>query len=642
MLTLPTTAPDTAPIYDCAPGSNIGTSSFGDSGHIVNVYIQTDFGTEFSACSQTDDITNWQGTSIINTALETWNAQSRGMSFRYRGTYGTAGDQGAIENNFCNDLSITTPALLVWSSRRCRGDTNDQCLTTTAGAALCSGTNSRATIEFYGNRLNNPVVDANTDCPTNNGHNLRIDTTTNTFSGSYRDFQGILLHELGHVLGHNHPEDDPASTFPGNHTAVMQQTGAFGSVRTPYNSRHLYPYDMECATNYAPPKRMQYYWSEFQTGNYLFGSVDTDSSYDTTRNSLSGGHTRLDGVTQKWGAYVQLESDSPYLTYDYMYGGFTLPTFDFSYTSSSLFQSWLDRLHISPVLFSRQEFAHNSTNRSSWLSFANRETSAGSNFNDIAPPRWMYLRSQSRFGASGTSKGTYYRCTGTSPCNSTNVQTSIPLIPAWDPISERTVVVRVNTDPNATAAHGRIQVHPGFITNSNNTLLASSQLSPVTNMSSTAPYNYSLETDTTPAVACSSVLHAGFPFNCLLAWVDRGAPNARVLYTYFRVDETNDTIVWDDEIRRRSGANTAAGLSAAYIPDNGDGTNPNFYLAFKGLTSTQRGDVIVMSRDDDPNDAYSGWSTTTLNRNDVLSPPTWVYDNDTTGLDQLLYWTEQF
>ena len=650
------------PIYTCVGASDVGNTTFAQNLNTVNVYIQDDIDDEFNFCSINEDLdSEWQGISIINTALETWNAESRGMAFRYRGLYtNPTNAPEEIANAFCTDNSIPDGSVLVWVTRRCAPDGLGGCRTgggangPTASAQVCVNDSDKATITFWGDRqLSAPDWDE--DCLPNQGHPLYIDTNNtaaivNGVAG-YRDFQAIVMHELGHIIGHDHPATNAAGVGAENRSVMLQTNGFTGNSQNFFNSRHLFPYDTECAEDYRPSKRSQYYWAEWETMGPYFTSVITTSTRDTTKSSVSGGRTRFSGFDHSWGAYIQLNNNSPTVMRDYMYQGLPTPTynstFDFSYTSTNLFGTWLDQLHHRPVFYSPLE--RSGSRNLSRVTFANRETTlTGLNFEDIMPPRLMYLRTDNVFGPSSTNtaKGTYYACrnpacTGNIP----NIQSSIPLVSAWDPVSSNTIFVHVNTDPTSFTDNGKITVHPGFNTTStNNTLRSGSTLWFAPNRPTATPFDYNMETDVMPGVACSPISHTGFPFNCMLAWVDRGAPNARILYTYFRVNGT--TVEWDDQIERRVGANSAAGVSLAYIPDTGsqpsDLSKPNFFMAFKGMASSNRGDIVVMHKNDDAGTPYTGWTTININRDDVQSPPTWIYRNETTGQDALLYWTEQF
>lgn len=616
-----------APIYTCTPPSDIAETTFSDNDSTVNVYIQKDIGVEFSQCSVTDDINNWQGYSIVNGAMETWNTQSRGLSFRYRDTFDLVGsDEEDLDDQFCTDSTIATPAVLVWVSRRCDRD-GFQCDNTNGNASTCSNDDSRSIIVVYGNDLGSPN-DPELDCSPNQGHDFRVDVNATAL-----DFQSLLVHEFGHVIGHGHPASSALLT---GGRAVMQQSGQLGTARSAKVGRHLYPYDMECAVDYKPLKEMQYYWRVRDIDAY-YEPITTSSTLRTTRNSLSAGHPHLNNVDGLWGIYTQLNNSSPKIHYDNIDTYFFF--FDFGSSSGNLYGQRLDSLDISPVIFSTEEFL-SSTNNASRIAFANRNTTSQI-FSNISPPRWMYLRSDTSFGqSSGTTKGNYHHCTTPNCATKNTVQTSIPLVSAWDPISGRTIAVRVPTN-SGLAKHGHIFVHPGTMPGTSWNLRLGTELVPVTNMPSASPYDYELETDTTPGVACSPVQDSNFPFNCMLAWVDRGAPNARVLYTYFRVDTVQNSIVFDDEIRRRSGANTASGVSLAYMPDKTSSSDLNFFMTFKGMSSTNRGDVVIMSKNDNPSSPYSSWTTTTVDRDDVLGAPTWIYDNEDNQRDALIYWAEQ-
>lgn len=605
-------------------------------------------GTDFSTCSINDNISNWQSVAITNTALEIWNAESRAQTFRYRGRFFNNNNtvpagREAAGVNFCNDPSISEPALLVWNSRRCAINANTNlCRASNATASLCPTNNQRTLITIWGNRNFAtsgipPVAAPNIDCVGNSGSNTRVNTNTVIGNQNYRDLQALITHELGHVIGLGDVTNN--IVVGGTTRAVMQQSGGgFNSQRTHYNSRHLFPYDMECVQNGAPSKRSKYRWVDWENQTQSFSPIQF-GFHNTTHAGLSGGEQRFNGFQSKWGLYRQLGSNQPCIIHGEASYNIS-DSFDFDGSSCSIIGTSLDFLHHRPVFYAPKE-RNFGGNQSSRVSFANRETSFGSNLiTDIMPPRIRYLRSDSFFNT-GTISGTYRMCTNNNCSGTLVVQSSIPLISAWDPISNRTIFVRVETDylGPLEVSNGRITVHPGLRNGSNTTINPGSLLIPAVNSPNTTPYNYNMETDVVPGIACSPVLDQNFPFNCMLAWIDRGAPNARVLYTYFR--NNNGNIVWSDTIQRLNGANSASGVSIGYAGSFMGGPGQmNFMMALKGVLTGREGDIDVFMKEDDANTPFDGWTSTTINRADVAEPPTWLYNADNSGLNPVLIWTE--
>lgn len=651
-LTLYINTPNAAPLYNCVGLSNIGNSNFAINNNTINTYIDSDMGTDFSVCSVNEDINNWQSIAITATALEVWNSESRAQTFRYRGTYINNDNtdpfgRESVDTNFCNDPNIQEPALLVWNSRRCAPGNNGACRTSNATASVCPTNNQRTLITIWGNRnfATNGIFFAgiqfpttpNQDCPANNGSNTQVNTNNPIGNQNYRDLQALITHELGHVIGLGDVINN--GVVGGTTRAVMQQSGGgFNSQRTHYNSRHLFPYDMECVQNGAPSKRSKHRWVDWENQTQSFSSIQFGFHY-TTHAGLSGGEQRFNGIQSNWGLYRQLDSNQPCIIHGSASFNFS-NTFSFAGSSCSVIGSSLDFLHHRPVFYAPKERDFGG-NQSSRVSFANRETAFGNNqITDIMPPRHRYLRTDNLFGT-GTISGTYRICSNLNCTGTLVFQSSIPMVSAWDPISNRTMFIKVETDylGPLEVSNGRITVHPGLVDGSNTNIAFGSLLIPANNTVTTLPYNYNMETDVTPGVACSPVLEQNFPFNCMLAWVDRGAPNARVLYTYFRND--NGVIAWSDTIERLPGANTASGLSIGYAGSFMQGSGQsNFMIALKGILPNRQGDVEVFMKEDDALNPFGGWTSVILERADVAEPPTWLYNVDNSSLNPVLIWTE--
>lgn len=57
-------------------------------------------------------------------------------------------------------------------------------------------------------------------------------------------------------------------------------------------------------------------------------------------------------------------------------------------------------------------------------------------------------------------------------------------------------------------------------------------------------FDYTGKTDFRPGLACAPS-SANLPYNCMLAWADRGVPNGRVLYTFLKVNTSTNQINWN-------------------------------------------------------------------------------------------------
>jgi hypothetical protein len=256
------------------------------------------------------------------------------------------------------------------------------------------------------------------------------------------------------------------------------------------------------------------------------------------------------------------------------------------------------------------------------------------NYNNPAgvdPPALRYVRSDNIFEANDP-WGNYRSCESWTNCLSAPVLRShVPLLSTYDPQSDVTVFAHVETDRDSQADHGVIYLHPGFRGSSNYLLSPGSRTADFIQAPSGG---YTLRTDAAPALACSSDdLSPNEPYNCLLAWTDRGEMNGRVLYTWFRVNSSG-RLEYDGRVYVRSWAYSAGNVSAGIASDG------SFLLAWK---TSRPSDVAYTVN---AGACRTCWgSVTKLGRERVVDAPTWLYDQYTAFWDGLphnavLVWTE--
>lgn len=172
----------------------------------------------------------------------------------------------------------------------------------------------------------------------------------------------------------------------------------------------------------------------------------------------------------------------------------------------------------------------------------------------------------------------------------------VPLSSAWDPVSGKSIFAGVNTT-RGNALEGGIKVYPGLRSGYRDLERAEYAHSNVsTPIDSFTLWNYTLRTYWGVAVSCANSVGSGMnSFNCLLAWIDRGIPDNRILYTWFRINGTD--VVWQGTTYVRSGANPISHLSAGHF-------NNKIYLTFRSNGSTMQAGIMSHSLT-----SYTDWST---------------------------------
>lgn len=191
-------------------------------------------------------------------------------------------------------------------------------------------------------------------------------------------------------------------------------------------------------------------------------------------------------------------------------------------------------------------------------------------------------------------------------------------------------------------ANGRILLIPVFATSGSNYSLAEPTYLPKTvyDCSNPAnanhcddPFRYEQETDVGVGVTCAPVsgeietLFFG-SFNCLLAWSDRGTPSYQINYTYFRV-KTSGSITFYPFPLVLDGAQSVSDLSAAWFSDA-------FHLAWKD----QSFPVGVRKAINDTA-TLTGWTVdSNVYGDDVVDPPTFLYQPASSIREAALVWTE--
>lgn len=296
-------------------------------------------------------------------------------------------------------------------------------------------------------------------------------------------------------------------------------------------------------------------------------------------------------------------------------------------------------LDVTPFLFTAWEFATGDDARLSYL-FHGTSTS---NLED--PPLAEYARSDDYFATTATQ--TYAWCdswSGTTCTQHFDIATHVPLVSAWDPASETSVFVRVQTS-RGSGDEAEIKVHPGFfgsyrwLLNDGETV--SDNVSTWPSAHSNPDWDWLGETEVAPGVACADDKFA--TYNCIIAWQERGVPEGRVLYTYFYVDDSVSPpdLKWHGEARIMPTSRTVSHVSAAFMAD-GSGSDDRFWVTWKEWHSDSE---VRVASTDSSGSTYWSWFTSDgpSNGSEVVDPPTYQFepwDYGSGAQERALIWTE--
>jgi hypothetical protein len=343
-------------------------------------------------------------------------------------------------------------------------------------------------------------------------------------------------------------------------------------------------------------------WKGIDTSG-VFGAT-MYRNVDATRHNSSGGYIK-NGTAESAAIYYDdiIRTESFYLD-----GGMY-------FNASNSITTSLTELDVNPEIFAAEKWDQNRMNfvPNYWSESA-------------FPPRQRYIRSTGYFQSGTTVVGTYQelKTISTWPVlvqTWVDVHGNIPMTTAWDAYSGRTVFARVDTDPDSGG--GGIWLYPGLV-DSTYKLQGGEQMPSSTAADPYYSFNYRNRTDQRVGVACAPNRNT-FAYNCILAWNDRGIPDANLLYRYFRLN--GGDVEWSsDAPAKRSGADTNSAVSAAFI-------NGYFYLAWK-----DRNGNVEYTKNSGTN--YFSWTTTqTVGTNfSVVEPPAWYYVPHQTH-EAALVWT---
>ncbi len=521
----------------------------------IHVYIDENFGANMWSCSDEHaETTQFKVEQELKEALEIWNSQARGAHLVFRGTY-DAGNHPAgagIEVDICGDLP-QEPAVFVVFKKGCDVDDGECDEGVIANARKIVGCES-IRLQVHGDRNNKDA------CVMSGKIDWRLDehfSAGQIGDDDPRSLMGMFIHEFGHVLGLGHYNSD-------SNNNLMHQN--YAGVEDWW---HLDPWTKDCVDEKwggreARPRSKSYSSTGVQKElEYI------DDSYRTQKGSLHGYPWRANSnfyyvygfmdPAQDY-RYAQLGSDG-YLSWINSGSNWSSVPVD----SNPLYSNW------SPGSANGQQV------------FYNYAPTTSTN-----PPQLKTVYSANFFSSSSVSRLKE---------GSTNLDSHIPLRTAIDPSSNLNIAIYVQTEEVTSGIPvdtGRMKIFPGF--QNYNQLKSGTWLDPANFTLPSSGYHqsystwhYRMRTNFAPGIACvkPSDLGSGMNgYNCVLAWIDRGTPDNRLLYVWFKVSGTG-VFNFDTNVRVRSGAYGVNHVSAAYA-------NGRMLLAFMSSNDNGlRGNAIA-------------------------------------------------
>ncbi len=534
------------------------------------IYIEDDFASEVQSCTPQNDsqINENMARAVILSAAETWNMESRGVNFRYGGTFPASDNERGL--GICN-IPANEPAVFVVFNKGCAlMPDNVTCATARARVreSICDQpiNKTRFIVQVFGD-FDGAATPLGVDQINCDGVNNRAWTLGfgNLGVAQNADMQETLTHEFGHILdlGHLSSTDGDVS---------VMGVGANGVL-----TRHVYPFDQECLPVESNIREIDYGYAGYSdysgtADSGSWGSIN-DVFLNTDQQMISSGHLRSITGLEYYGRY---ESDT--LRY-----GTVGNSSNLSFSSTSFPSALVRNLNSYPILYSPKEQTASSYNRAIRINFTSTDE------NDI-PPRSRYFRSGNFFSTGEV--GTFASCNRflTNPCSSivSPIESHLPMTTTWNDDENITIFAHVNTDrtdPN----QGSISIHPGFHNDTSTNILRSPAIvtANAPDNYNTPPYSYQGITESPVGLACAPN-RSEYNHNCLVAWRDIGVPVGRILYRYFNVECSGNLCdvnfhgtTYARGIEGSAATSTVGGISAAWF----DG---RFWMTWKSYDGTVR------------------------------------------------------
>jgi hypothetical protein len=631
----------------------------------VHVYIASDVLSELTDCTDStdDNLTNSDLAYFVQSALQIVNDHLDMKPLAFMGFVDVGMD-------YCTAPNILEPAIII-NTLPCYNEDNGVCQPGNGAVASgsprsCGTVSQRTALTFYKYSLKSSSAPLPKDqCPATPSDpfvnpewydHFRTRTATNVnpdFGGEtlMPFFHYLLLHELGHVLGFDHPE-------------VFQGGDDINSVVS-YQRTDIFPqqFDHLCWEQYVPRPtllRSKYRYISKASGQFWNTAIQTHG-FDVEKGFLTPGRMSV--------GYGSGQEDRPAAV-----GNLFLEFSSNSFSSSAPqgfddYHSMLPPTTLEHVNKRTLVGLHNLAEDPSRNVVIYRDEGTTSSSNN---PFQNYVQAQYGNWTTGGSPVMLSTCHNDAdlPTNSSNedcpavkpLKTKTPVVSAWDPYTGTTIHVSVQGPQNNIQFLDEYQtdifIHPGFHSSGGSNLsrlrfgtsLREESVAffgppnlTLPSFPSRFPYPahaYQGTTKFAPAIACA---HDRFnwPYNCVLAWSDMGG-NGVVLYTYFRVNPNGLSGVNGHTIEfyKVSGDlqvfklfdMSVGHLAAAYT----DGT---FRIASKVVDSSGRTSIRVAKNN---STSYGGFTFDVLipRQKWILGQPVFHYTSSDDYTGMMLGWIE--
>ena len=623
----------------------------------INVYIESDFGTEFVNCAfddplpRTGEVTsipaaerNEAFINLIVKSMAIWNEESRAPYLRYRGLL-----SGEDANEVCNQMD--KPAIYVRFNDHCRPVDPAQATIppcSTRAGSIINGPLASAVPDFTSCSNTSEVIfwgDRSGTCngTLNSASTYHIDGE----SADGRDFVTLAIHEFGHVLGLK----DWDSSWSINLDETIMSSGTWIPNNSAFSrGRHLLPWDQDCVddtiiSSTQLVRDLSYRYVGFDSSGSIV-NFNSNIGVNVSKSFTSGSQLRaqpLSGTLSNY--YIFYDDDRLLRSFMGSDGSFSY----FSYFNSTDISSFASRdakdLHIRPNFISSGEFEGSGSSRVQRMTFNHHDDNKYSNVNFADPDNVVYLSSDTFIKSSGTlSRSSIFSCDDVNCNSSSTLRSNISVSTAWDDQNQITMYAVVDTsrfdnNPMGPSENGTICIHPGYDNNTDDdTLRPCSRLSdnvnmpdPPTGYLNPGDFSYVGKTDVQVALTCSPAWQEPWTshFNtCLVAWVDRGVPDSKILYAYFGYNSFTESIDWQTQdayiLEPNVDAVTAYGISAAYFDDS-------YWIAWRGHT----GFVNYVRT----TSIFNDWSNVSQINTNSVDPPSWHYNPFSSNNESALIWT---